>query len=89
MEILIFCCDVTNVLWRFSPDRVRVTLQTSCGAERISIDVLLDRDLLSDNYKLELLYRQTKKIFFSCKQMTREYCSQSFYSASEEHPIYP
>ena len=29
-----FCYDIANVLWRFSPQRERVTLQTSCGAER-------------------------------------------------------
>ena len=32
-----FCYDVTHVLWRFSPERERATLQTSCGAERVKV----------------------------------------------------
>ena len=37
-EILLemFCYDVTNVVWRFLPERERVTLQTSCGTERVN-----------------------------------------------------
>ena len=30
-----FCYDVANVLRCFSPEREKVTLQTSCGAERV------------------------------------------------------
>ena len=34
--LFFFCHDVTNVLWRFSPERERVTLQTPCGVERVN-----------------------------------------------------
>ena len=35
-----FCYDITSVLWLFLPERERVTLQTSCGAEKVDSSMI-------------------------------------------------
>ena len=49
LRLFIFCYDITNVVWRFSPERERerereggVTLQTSCGAERVNSQIIFE-----------------------------------------------